>query len=113
MSQEAPGAGARKGTASTHTRSPGPATGRAGAFVGAFRAAAVRAVVRAVVGLALRVVLRRPGTASDATCRRAGGGSGGERADPAVRAGGGEHGRQAGGRVDDAGGGRCVGDVQQ
>jgi hypothetical protein len=56
----APGAGARNGTASTHTRSPGPATGRSGTAFFAWLGAGF--VVRLlVVVLRLAVRRRRPG----------------------------------------------------
>ncbi|GAA4730772.1 hypothetical protein GCM10023328_07160 [Modestobacter marinus] len=78
--QLAPGAGARNGTASTQTRSPGPATGSSApafgaarfgaafvavalfgaAFAGALRVAVV--VVRAVLRVELEERRRRPGT---------------------------------------------------
>jgi hypothetical protein len=71
--QTAPGAGAWNGTASTHTRAPGPAVGSSGA--GFFVRAVV--VVRFVVVVLRLLVLRRrrpgmplplvPGTVSGAT----------------------------------------------
>jgi hypothetical protein len=64
--QTAPGAGARNGTASTHTRSPGPATGSSGAALVERAGAAVRFAAVVVLRLVVLPALlrrRRPGMA--------------------------------------------------